>query len=97
MAKYELPIYGENDEVTKMHETNICPWAVYIQAADMQEQLKGKSAREQMDAVGEILKAVFPALTDAELLRADGADVMNTFQQIVSGGQKIKGGNSKNA
>lgn len=97
MAKYELPIYGVNDEVTKMHETNICPWAVYIQAADMQEQLKNKSIREQMDAVGEILKAVFPALTDAELLRADGADVMNTFQQIVSGGQKIKGGNSKNA
>ena len=97
MAKYELPIYGENDEITRMHETNICPWAVYIQAADMQEQLKNKSAREQMEAVGEILKAVFPALTDAELLRADGADVMNTFQQIVTGGQKIKGGNSKNA
>ena len=97
MAKYELPIYGENDEVVKMHEANICPWAVFIQAADMQERLGEKSAREQMEAVGEILKAVFPALTDKELLRADGADVMNTFIQIVSGGQKIKGGNSKNA
>lgn len=96
MAKYELPIYGDNDEIVKMHETNICPWAVYIQAADMQEQLQHKSAREQMDAVGDILKAVFPALTDAELLRADGGDVMNTFVQIVSGGQKIKGGDSKN-
>jgi hypothetical protein len=62
----------------------------------MQEQLQNKSAREQMEAVGEILKAVFPALTDAELMRADGLDVMNTFQQIVSGGQKIKGGNAKN-
>ena len=97
MAKYELPIYGEGNEVEKMHEANICPWAVYIQAADMQEQLQNKSAREQLDAVGNILKSVFPALTDAELMRADGADVMNTFLQIVSGGQKIKGGNSKNA
>ena len=97
MAKYELPIYGENNEVTKMHEANICPWAVFIQAADMRENLGNKSVREQLDAVGGILKAVFPALTDAELLRADVADVMNTFQQIVSGGQKIKGGNSKNA
>lgn len=97
MSKYELPIYGENDEVVKMHATNICPWAVFIQAADMQEQLKDKSAREQLEAVGDILKTVFPALTNDELLRADGADVMNTFQQIVSGGQKIRGGNSKNA
>lgn len=97
MAKYELPIYGNNDEVVRMHETNICPWAVYIQAADMQEQLKDKNAREQMEAVGDILKAVFPALTDEELMHADGMDVMNTFQQIVSGGQKIKGSNRKNA
>lgn len=97
MAKYELPIYGENDEVVNRHATNICPWGVYIQAADMQETLKDKSAREQMDAVGEILKAVFPALTDDELRHADGGDVMNTFLQIVNGGQKIKGSNAKNA
>ena len=97
MAKYELPIYGENDEVIKIHATNVCPWAVYIEAAEMEEQLKNKSAREQLQSVGDILKAVFPKLTDEELLRADGADVMNTFLQIVSGGQTIKGGNVKNA
>ena len=96
MAKYELPIYGENDEVVKMHETNVCPWAVYIEAADLQEKLQGKSAREQMEAVGDILKAVFSGLTNEELLRADGADVMNTFTQIVTGGQKITGGGAKN-
>lgn len=97
MAKYELPIYGENDEVIKTHETNICPWAVYIQAAELQEELKDKPAREQMAAVGDLLKAVFTNLTEDELMRADGMDVMNTFQQIVTGGQKIKGGTSKNA
>lgn len=97
MAKYELPIYGENDEIIKMHETNICPWAVYIEAADLQEKLKDKSPREQMQAVGDILKSVFVKLTDEELLHADGSDVMNTFTQIVSGGQSVKGGNVKNA
>lgn len=97
MAKYELPIYGENDEVVTMHETNICPWAVYIEAADLQEQMQGKSAKEQMQAVGNILKTVFPKLTDEELLHADGGDVMNTFMQIVTGGQGIKGGSQKNA
>lgn len=98
MAKYELPIYGENDEIIKTHETNICPWAVFIQAAELQEELKDKSATEQMLSVNQILKAVFVNLTDEELMRADGTDVMNTFMQIVSGGQKIKGtSNSKNA
>lgn len=97
MAKYELPIYGKDDEIVKMHETNICPWAVYIEAAELQEKLQGKSAREQMQAVGDILKAVFCNLTDEELLHADGMDVMNTFQQIVTGGQTIKGGAPKNA
>lgn len=96
MAKYELPIYGNNDEILKTHATNIVPWAVFIQAADLQEQLKDKSARDQMNAVGDILKAVFHELTDEELMCADGSDVMNTFAQIVNGGQKIKGGNSKN-
>lgn len=97
MAKYELPIYGENDAIVKTHATNIVPWAVFIQAADIQETLANKSAKEQMNAVGSILKSVFHELTDDELLCADGADVMNTFAQIVSGGQKIKGGNSKNS
>lgn len=97
MAKYELPIYGDNDEVIKMHETNICPWAVYIEAADLQDKLQDKPAREQMKAVGDILKSVFTNLTDDELLRADGTDVMNTFMQIVTGGQNIKGGKVKNA
>ena len=97
MAKYELPIYGENDAVEKEYKTNICPWGVYIEAADISEKLKDKSPREQLEAVGAILKSVFRGLTDDELRRADGGDVMNTFRQIVSGGQTVKGGNSKNA
>lgn len=96
MAKYELPIYGENDAIVKQYETNICPWGVYIEAADIQETLKEKTAREQLDAVGYILKSVFVGLTDEELRHADGGDVMNTFKQIVSGGQTVKGGASKN-
>lgn len=97
MARFELPIYGKDDEVIKLHEANRCPWGVYIQAADMQERLKSANAREQMDAVGEILKGVFPDLTDEDLFCADAGDVINTFTQIVNGGQQIKGGAGKNA
>lgn len=96
MAKFELPIYGENDEVVKLHATNICPWGIFIQAANMSDELKDKPANEQLQCVGNVLKAVFHGLTDDELMAADAFDVMNTFQQIVSGGQKIKGVNVKN-
>lgn len=97
MAKYELNIYGANDEIVKSYGTNIVPWAIYIKAAEMEDTLKNMSAKEQMNAVGELLKEVFVGLTNEELMHADGMDVMNTFAQIVSGGQKINGGNSKNA
>ena len=40
--KYELPIYGENDEIIKTYGTNICPWAVFVEAADLQETIKNK-------------------------------------------------------
>lgn len=97
MAKYELPIYGENDEIIKTHKTNVCPWGVYIEAAELSEGLQEKSPREQLAACETIMKAIFVSLTDEELRHADGGDVFNTFRQIVNGGQTIKGGGeSKN-
>ena len=97
MAKYELPIYGENDAIVKQYETNICPWGVYIEAAELAETLQEKSPREKLESVGYILKSIFAGLTDEELRHADGGDVMNTFKQITSGGQTVKSGDSKNA
>lgn len=97
MAKYELPIYGENDEIVKTHATNICPWAVYIQAAEMNDKIKDKSAVDQMNEMGNVLKLVFKGLTDEELLCADAGDVINTFKQIAKGGQIINSGTGKNA
>ena len=97
MAKFELPIYGENDEIIKTHSTNIVPWAIFIQAAELDEKTEKMSTLERLQSIGELLKAVFMGLTDEELLRADTGDVMNTFKQIVSGGQTIKGGGGKNA
>lgn len=96
MAKFELPIYGVDDELITTYTANRVSWGVYIKAADMETEIKGKSAREQLDMAGELLKEVFIGLTDEHLMKADGLDVIHTFEQIVSGGQKIKGGNGKN-
>lgn len=95
MAKYELNIYGKNDEIVKNYETNIVPWGIFIKAAKLKETMTAKSEIEQIESVNEILKEVFVGLKNDELMHADAYDVMNTFEQIVSGGQKINGG-SKN-
>ena len=96
MAKYELNIYGKNDEVVKEYATNICPFGVFIEAAALEEELKDKSVKEQVVSIGEILKQVFFDLTDDELKHADTLDVFNTFMQVVSQAKKIKAPNSKN-
>lgn len=95
MAKYELPIYGENDEITKHYKTDHVKWAVFIDVADVAENFEKLSITEQIEAAGKILKAVFNGLTDEELRNADGFDVINTYRQIANG-NPIKSGNSKN-
>ena len=96
MAKFELSIYGENDEVLKKYETDHVRWGVLLQAVKLQEEIKDKGADEQFAAINSFIKSIFIGLTDEELEKADGLDVVNTFQQLISAVGKIKGGNSKN-
>lgn len=90
MARYELKIYGKDDEVVNEYGTNILPWNAFIRAASIQSELKGKKMPEQLALVGEMIKTVFVGLTDEELAHADGGDVMNLFMQICNSGDKIK-------
>lgn len=94
MAKFELSIYGENDEVKRKFETDHVRWGVFLQAVKLQEAIKGKSAAEQLDAASEIVKSIFVGMTDEDLQGADGADVINTFKQLTAAAQGIDG--SKN-
>lgn len=96
MAKFELPIYGENDEVIKTYETNIVKWGVFIEAARLQDEMKELSQVQQVEAVGNILQTVFVGLSKDELANADYKDIFNTFKQLVNTGTGINGGNSKN-
>lgn len=97
MAKYELAIYGENDEVVKKYETDHVRWGVFLKAIKLQEKIKDKSAAEQFAAINEFIKSIFVGLTDEELEQADGADVMNTFKQLLAAANGIDGSKSKNA
>ena len=95
MAKYELTIYGENDEVVKKYETDRVRWGVFLNAIKLQEKIKDKSPALQITMINEFIKSIFVGLTDEELEQADGMDVMNSFKQILSAANGID--SSKNA
>ena len=97
MAKFELNIYGEGDEIIKKHETDFVRWGVLMQAVELKENgLDDLTEVEQFKIINGFVKKIFPTLTDDELACADMNDVMNTFKQLLRQTDKI-GGNSKNA
>lgn len=97
MAQFELNIYGDDNEILKTHTTDFVRWGVYLQALELSDNLKDKSAAEQFKAINTFVKKIFPALTDAELENADADDVLNTFRQLIAKSSKLTGRTPKNA
>lgn len=89
MAKFELPIYGENDEIIKTYETDHIRWGIFIKALEMQKNIEKKSEFEQLSLVGDLMKSVFTGLTDEDLEKADMFDLFNVFAAIIKGANKI--------
>ncbi len=96
MAQFELNIYGNDDEILKTYKTDRVRWGVFMQALELQEGLSEKSAAEQFKLINAFIKKIFPDLTDADLEKADGDDVVNTFSQLLRKSESI-GVKSKNA
>lgn len=89
MAKFELNIYGENDEIVKTYATDHLRYGVLMQALEMQEGMEDMTAAEQMQTANALVKKVFAGLTDAELACADAGDVLATFAQVTKHAERI--------
>lgn len=97
MAKFELPVYGENDEIVKKYETDIVRFGILEDAIKISEETQGKGAEEQLKAITPILQRVFKGLTEEQLKDADLFNVFNVFNQIISLANNLKGSeNTKN-
>lgn len=92
MAKFELPIYGENDEIIKTFTADHIRWGIFKDAMIWQQEMQGKSEVEQLELVNKLIKAVFPKITDDDLANADMFDLFNIFRAIIMGANKIKNG-----
>lgn len=84
MARFELPIYGKEEEQIKKYETDHVRWGVLVEAIGLQEELKGKEGAEVIAKLSNFMKTIFPDLTDEDLNKADYFDIVNTFNQLAN-------------
>lgn len=96
MAKYELPIYGEEDEIKTTYQTDIIRFGILEDALKISEETEGKGPKEQLQAIEPILQRVFKGLTSEDLKDADLFDVFNVFNQIIYLANGINPNNEKN-
>ena len=91
MAKFELPIYGKEDQIVNKYETDIVRYGILEDAIKISEETKGKGPIEQLKAVTPILQRVFKGLSEEEIKDADLFDVFGVFNQIISLANGLQG------
>ena len=91
MAKFELPIYGKEDQIVNKYETDIVRYGILEDAIKISEETQGKGPIEQLKAVTPILQRVFKGLSEEEIKDADLFDVFGVFNQIISLANGLQG------
>lgn len=97
MAKYELNIYKENNEIEKTYGVDNLLWGFYLEAVKANDEMGEMTHAEQFEMVNSFIKRMFIGLTDEELSRASGDDVMNLFQQLIRKARAIGGAKNPQA
>lgn len=95
MAKFELNIYGKDDEIVKTYATDNVLWGFYLEAVKAYDDMQDMPVNEQFEMINGFIKRLFVGLTDDELNCASGDDVMNVFNQLMRKARAI--GGAKNA
>ena len=93
MARFSLNIYGENDEITKMFQTEHVRWGLLLTALELQEKVENETHEEQIKAINKFVLELFPGITEEDLRNADGRDVINVFAQVGKMANQLNGKN----
>ena len=60
---FELNIYGTDDEIIKTYSTAHVRWGVFIQAVQLQEQLKDVDVGKQFESISRFVMTIFDGMT----------------------------------
>ena len=94
MARFELNIYGQNDEILKTFQTEHIRWGLLLTALDLQEKIDHEMPENQIRAINKFALELFPGITEDDLRNADGRDVINVFAQVGRIAGQINGKNA---
>lgn len=93
MKRFSLNIYGNNDEIVKVYETDRVFYGLIKEVITAQKKLKSITAPESLSEevlavldtmIIPIIKKLFLGITDEELACAELVDIMSTFQQLTN-------------
>ena len=90
MARFELNIYDDDDNIVKTYKADRVRYGVFMKALKLSDEIKDKDSGEIMTAVNEIVKALFSGLTDEELANADIGDVFSVYRQVMNLSGRLK-------
>lgn len=93
MARFELNIYGENDEIVKSFSTEHVRWGLLTMVLNVQDEIKDASAEEQLLAISSFIPKIFPGITADDIDNADAGDIINVFAQVGKMAGKLKAKN----
>lgn len=88
----ELNIYNNELEIVKTYKTYGIRWKAFKKIMGMQEELDAlKDAKDEqaVDKISEVLRFVYPDLTDDDLEEAYTEDLFNCFRQALNVAQKM--------
>lgn len=83
----ELNIYDEDLEIVKTYKTYGIRWKAFKKIMGMQDELDAMKEMEDEQAIekiAEVLRLVYPDLTDEDLDEAYYEDLYNSFNQAVN-------------
>ncbi|MCL2053532.1 MAG: hypothetical protein FWG90_03700 [Oscillospiraceae bacterium] len=84
MKRFELNIYGADDEILKTYSASRVKMGVFERAVILADELPKLNSSEIFEAFHELFKDIYPGLTDEDYSFADYDDILNTFSAIVS-------------
>lgn len=83
----ELNIYDEDLEIVKTYKTYGIRWKAFKKIMSMQDELnelKGMEDEEAIEKINDVLRLIYPDLTDEHLEEAYFEDLFNCFEQAVN-------------